>query len=155
VAFADPAADGLKVTVNGTLWPALMVAGSDSPLTLNCELLEFAAVTVTLEPVAFRLADAVPLPPATTLPKESVLGLTASCPSPEEPEDPVEPLELADPEPPLLTPWQPTRKTRAASASVAPADLLKRLGEKNLTFLVGIIAWTLRLCIHRQSARTC
>jgi siroheme synthase len=87
VAVAAPAADGLKVTVNGTLRPALIVTGSDNPLTLNCELLEFAAVTVTFAPAALRLADAVPLSPATTLPNERVLGPTASCPSAEDPEE--------------------------------------------------------------------
>jgi hypothetical protein len=112
VAFADPAAEGLNVTVNGTLVPAAIVTGSDNPLTLNCELLEFAAVTVTLAPVALRLPEAVVLVPATALPSPSVPGLTASCPSPEpvdpedpdDPEDPFEPEPDEDEEPALLTP---------------------------------------------------
>ena len=104
VALAAPAAAGLKVTVNGMLFPASIVTGRLNPLTLNWELLEFAAVIVTLDPLALRLAEAVVLVPETALPSASVLGVTASCPSPE----PVEPVEPDDPEepeePPLLTP---------------------------------------------------
>ena len=52
VAVTAPAVVGLNVTVNGTLCPAGMVTGSDSPPTLNTELFEVAAVTVTLAPLS-------------------------------------------------------------------------------------------------------
>lgn len=80
VALVDPVVEGLKVTVNGTLWPVEIVTGSESPPTLNAELVVLAAVTVTLAPLAVRLPDAVPLLPTTTLPTPRVVGLTASCP---------------------------------------------------------------------------
>jgi hypothetical protein len=44
-------------------------------------LFVLAAVTVTLAPLAFRVPDAVPLVPTTTLPKARVVGVTASCPA--------------------------------------------------------------------------
>jgi hypothetical protein len=80
VALTAPATCGLKVTVNGVVWPAGMVTGSASPLTLNTELFELTAVTVTFAPVAIRLPEAVPLLPATTLPRFRVVGLTVNCP---------------------------------------------------------------------------
>ena len=80
MAVTAPEVVGLNVTVNGTLDPAGIVTGSDSPPTLNTELFEFAAVTVTLAPVAFRLPDAVPLFPTTTLPSGKVAGVTVSVP---------------------------------------------------------------------------
>jgi len=67
--------------VKGTLWPAGMVSGSDSPPTLNTELLLLAAVTVTLVPLAVIVPDAVPLWPTTTLPRARVAGLTPSVPA--------------------------------------------------------------------------
>lgn len=84
VSVALAAADtcGLKVTVNEVLWPAGIVTGSERPPTLNTELFELAAVTVTFAPLAVRLPDAVPLVPTTTLPRPSVLGVTLSCPAP-------------------------------------------------------------------------
>jgi hypothetical protein len=72
---------GLKVMVKGTLWPAGMVTGSDSPPTLNTELLLLAAVTVTLAPLAVIVPDAVPLWPTTTLPRARVAGLAPSVPA--------------------------------------------------------------------------
>jgi hypothetical protein len=72
---------GLKVTVNGALWPAGTVSGSERPPTLNTELLEVAAVTVTFAPLAVRLPEAVPLLPATTLPRFSVVGATVNFPT--------------------------------------------------------------------------
>ena len=81
VALAAPVTCGLKVTVNDALWPAGMVTGRDSPPTLNTELFELAAVTVTLVPLAVRLPDACPLVPTTTLPRGRVVGVTVSCPA--------------------------------------------------------------------------
>jgi len=81
VAFAAPAVRGLKVTENEVLWPAGMVTGSDNPPTLNTELVELTAETVTLAPLAVRLPDADPLVPTTTLPRLKVAGLTLSCPT--------------------------------------------------------------------------
>jgi len=140
VALAEPALSGLKVTVNGTLCPAAIVTGKDSPPTENTELFVSAAVTVTLTPLAVRLPDAIPLAPSTTSPTPSVAGLTASCAfpdgePPEEPEDPDDPEPPDEPEPddpddpedgddpPLLTPWHPTRTTRIASKSNTPTDV--------------------------------
>ena len=137
VALAEPATEGLNVTVKGRLSPALMVTGSEIPLTLNCELLESAAVTVTLPPVALRVPKAVPLPPATTLPSGRVGGLTLSWVSPDGPEPPDPPVPPVPPEPeppepeppdpaelepgvPLLTPWQADIKSRPAKTSKAP-----------------------------------
>ena len=81
VALAAPDTCGLKVTVNEALWPAGMVTGSERPLTLNTELFELTAVTVTFAPLAVRLPDAVPLVPTTALPRGRVVGETASCPA--------------------------------------------------------------------------
>jgi len=81
VALAAPAVCGLKVIVNGRLWPAAMVTGRDRPPRENTELFVVAAVTVTLAPVAVKLPDADPLVPSTTLPRASVLGETPSCPT--------------------------------------------------------------------------
>ncbi len=81
VALADPTAVGLNVIVNGTLCPAGIVTGSDSPLIVKAELFVLAAVTVTLAPLAFKLPEPVPLPPLTTLPMASVDGEILSCPT--------------------------------------------------------------------------
>src|SRR5271169_4080422 len=80
-AVAAPAVCGLKVTVNEAFWPAGTVTGSERPPTLNTELFVLAAVTVTLAPLAARLPEAVPLVPATTLPRASVTGFTVNCPT--------------------------------------------------------------------------
>jgi hypothetical protein len=80
VALTATAVVGENVTVKGTPCPAVMVTGSDKPLTVKTELFVLAPVTVTLPPLALRLPDAVPLSPTTILPRESVVGLTESCP---------------------------------------------------------------------------
>jgi hypothetical protein len=81
VPLTAPVAVGVKVTVNGTLLPAAIVVGSDSPLMVNAPLLELPAVTVTLAPVAVSVPEAVPFVPTTTLPTAIVPGLTVSCPA--------------------------------------------------------------------------
>ena len=80
VALADPVLCGLNVTVNGTLWPAGIVAGKLRPLKRNVDLLVLADVTVTLAPLAVKLHDADPLVPTTTLPRARVVGETESVP---------------------------------------------------------------------------
>jgi hypothetical protein len=85
VALTAPVTLGLNVTVNGTLWPTVIVTGSDNPPTLNTELFVLAAVTVTLAPLAVRLPDPVPLVPTTTLPMPRVPGATVSWPAAEVP----------------------------------------------------------------------
>jgi hypothetical protein len=80
VPLAAPVAVGLKVTVNGTLWPAAIVEGRDNPLMVNTALFEVAAVTVTLAPLAVRVPDAVPLVPTTTLPRAKLVAERVSCP---------------------------------------------------------------------------
>src|ERR1041385_2843753 len=84
-ALTAPDTCGLNVTVNGTLWPAGIVTGNERPPTLNTELFEIAAVTVTLAPLALRVPEAVPLPPITIVPRFRVLGATLSCPTAEVP----------------------------------------------------------------------
>jgi hypothetical protein len=79
-ALTPPATCGLNVTVKDALWPAWIVVGNESPPTLNTELFELTAVTVTAAPVAFKLPEDVPLSPTTTLPRFIVVGLTVSCP---------------------------------------------------------------------------
>lgn len=74
VALAEPAARGLKVRVKGTLVPAVIIAGSDKPLTAKPELLLLTAVTVTLAPLALKLPEAVPLNPTKTSPAAKVAG---------------------------------------------------------------------------------
>ena len=81
VALAAPDVCGLKVTVNGALWPAGIVRGSERPPTLKIELFVLAAVTVTFAPLAVKLPEAVPLVPATTLPRPKVVGATVNCPT--------------------------------------------------------------------------
>ena len=66
------------MTENGTLWPATMVVGSDSPPIVNVVLLELAPVRVTLPPLAVSVPEAVELDPATTLPRPRVAGVTLS-----------------------------------------------------------------------------
>ena len=76
--FRWPAA--LKLTVNDALCPAVRVSGSESPLTVNSEVLMLALETVMLDPVAVSEAVKLLLCPTVTLPKLSVAGLTASWP---------------------------------------------------------------------------
>jgi hypothetical protein len=71
----------VKETVNGTLCPAAIVTGSEIPLSANCELLLDAELTVTLAPDAVSWPLALALDPTVTLPKLSVLGVSASCPA--------------------------------------------------------------------------
>ena len=78
VALVDPATVGLNVTVNGMLCPAVIVTGSDKPITANTELFELAAVTVTFAPLALSVPEAVPLSPTVTLPRSRVAGLTVN-----------------------------------------------------------------------------
>lgn len=78
VAPAAPETLGLNVIVNGTLCPAGIVSGREIPLITKTELLEVAAVMVTLPPLAWSVPDAFPLVPTTTFPTPSVLGVTPS-----------------------------------------------------------------------------
>ena len=50
-----PLAVGAKVTVNASVWPAAMVVGNVTPLTVKAELLELADDSVTLPPLALTL----------------------------------------------------------------------------------------------------
>ncbi len=79
VALSPPVACGLKLTVNGALWPAGTTTGSDKPLTVNCALFELTAVMVTFAPLALRLPEAVPFDPTNTLPIPRVAGVAVSC----------------------------------------------------------------------------
>jgi hypothetical protein len=81
VALAAPVVCGLNVTLNDALCPAGIVTGNDRPLRLNAALLELAAVTVTLAPLAVNVPVPVPLLPRVTLPSARVVGATVSCPA--------------------------------------------------------------------------
>lgn len=82
VRFAEsaPLLVGAKTTSNATVWPALMVIGSDMPEIENCELLLLAEETVTLPAVAVIVDACVVLVPTFTLPKLNVLGAILSFP---------------------------------------------------------------------------
>jgi hypothetical protein len=81
LADAVPLAVGAKVTVNGRLWPAGMVVGNVTPLTVKAELLELADDKVTLPPLALTLPFCVWVLPMFTLPKFKADGLTARLPT--------------------------------------------------------------------------
>ena len=81
LAFAVPEVSGLNVMENEVLCPAGIVTGKRNPPIVNTELLVVAPVTVTLAPLALNVPDALLLVPTTTLPRLSVPGLTASCPT--------------------------------------------------------------------------
>lgn len=81
VALEDPDAVGVNVTVKDALFPAAIVAGSESPLTLNTELLELIEFTVTLAPLTVRVPVAVPLDPTVTFPTAIVVGETLNEPT--------------------------------------------------------------------------
>ena len=66
--------------VNAALCPEEIVTGRERPPTLKAELFVLAAVTVTLPPLALKLAEAVPLWPTTTLPNANVAGVTDNWP---------------------------------------------------------------------------
>ncbi len=71
-----PLAWGAKITVYDAFCPAAMVNGNESPLRANSEMLGVPEKTVTLEPLALRVAVMLLLVPTTTLPKSKVAGLT-------------------------------------------------------------------------------
>jgi hypothetical protein len=54
-ALALPEVCGANVRVNGTLCPAAMVSGKETPVSENSALLRLADETVTLAPPALRL----------------------------------------------------------------------------------------------------
>lgn len=81
VAFTVPVVCGLKVIVYGTLWPAEIVTGNESPPTVKTELLVVAAVTVTFAPLAVNCPEADPLLPSVTVPTLRVEGEALSVPT--------------------------------------------------------------------------
>ena len=81
LAFAVPDVSGLNVMENEVLCPAGIVTGKLNPPIVNTELFVLAPVTVTFAPLAVNVPDALLLLPTTTLPRFSVPGLTASCPT--------------------------------------------------------------------------
>lgn len=80
VALAAPVAEGVKVIVYETLFPAAIVTGKDNPVTVNAELLVLAPLTTTLAPLAVSVPEPVPLEPTTTLPMANVPGAALSDP---------------------------------------------------------------------------
>ena len=78
---AVPLICGVKVTLNGTVWPAFKVSGKVIPLTTNSELLEVAEEMLTLEPLALSEAGwGLELVPTTTLPKLRAVGDSVNWP---------------------------------------------------------------------------
>jgi hypothetical protein len=80
VADCAPVAVGLNVIVTEALFPAAIVCGRDSPLTVKTELFVLAAEIVTLLPVAVSVPVAVPLEPSVTFPTAMVVGEIDNCP---------------------------------------------------------------------------
>jgi hypothetical protein len=83
-ADAAPVAPGVNMTVNATGWFVVTVTGNVTRLIENSEGLVPPKVTedtVTLAPLAVRVALAVPLVPTTTLPTATVVGLTLRLPA--------------------------------------------------------------------------
>jgi hypothetical protein len=79
-ALAVPEACGANVRVNGTLCPAAIVRGKETPLSENSTLLRLADETVTLVPLALRLLAWLTLVPVVTLPKSNAVGVRISWP---------------------------------------------------------------------------
>ena len=69
---------GVKVSVNGTLCPAVIVSGKEMPVSENSALLTLADETVTLAPLALRLLARLALAPTVTLPKSNATGARAT-----------------------------------------------------------------------------
>jgi len=67
--------------VNDALWPAVIVLGKDNPPRRNSGLVEVAEETVTLDPVAVRVAVRVLLVPTVTLPKFKAVALEVNWPA--------------------------------------------------------------------------
>ena len=82
VAKAVPVACGVNLTINGTLWPAGIVVGNETPLRVNSELLRLTEETVTLAPLALSVAGRLVLDPTATFPKVRLAGFTANWPVP-------------------------------------------------------------------------
>lgn len=81
VADTGPAVVGAYTTLTCALCPEFRVKGNDVPEIENCELLLEADETVTLPPVALRVAGWVVLDPISTLPKLKDAGETVNCPA--------------------------------------------------------------------------
>ena len=78
---AVPLIRGVKVKVSDALCPAAMVLGKDIPPRPNSGLLEAAEDTITLDPVAVRVAVRVLLVPTVTLPKFKAVTLEVIRPA--------------------------------------------------------------------------
>ena len=77
--LAAPPAVGEKSALKDVLWPAAKVKGNASPLRLNPVPPAAAAEMVRLDgPVLLRATDCVWLPPTSTFPKLTLLGLEVS-----------------------------------------------------------------------------
>ncbi len=81
LAEAVPLDWGVKVMVKVAVWPDAIVSGSAGPARTNSALLTEADDTVTLPPVALRVAVMFLLEPTVTLPKPKLVGLTANVPT--------------------------------------------------------------------------
>lgn len=81
VAVALPLDCGVKVMVNVALWPVAIVMGRLGPVSLNSELLTDADETVTLAPLAVKVAVMFLLAPTITLPKLKLVGVRPNWPT--------------------------------------------------------------------------
>lgn len=137
------------MTVNGVLWPACKVTGSEIPLRLKAVLLKLAAVTVTLAPLAVSFPDPVPLVPSTMLPIARVAGETASCPGEEEEFEEVAGLAL-------LTPWQALSTKGSARRRNVPSPFCIRSRDSRLIPFLGMrvhelgSAWRIHGATHEH-----
>ena len=75
-----PMTEGEKTTLKGTVCPAAMVSGNETPEIPNCELFEEAEETVTLPVVAVIVELSVALLPSSTFPKFRAVGVMVSTP---------------------------------------------------------------------------
>jgi len=81
--FPDAAPEllGVNFTVIAADFPAAIVTGKETPLTVNSELVVVAEETITLVPEAVRVADIALLDPTATLPRLALPGETARVPA--------------------------------------------------------------------------
>ena len=73
----------------------MSVTGSVNPLNANSAVVEFAELTVTLDPLAVKVPLLVAVWPTITLPKSMAPGFTESCPAAvADPDNPIPSDEL-------------------------------------------------------------
>ena len=81
LADAAPLDWGVKTSANDAVPPAGIVTGKTSPLSVNSVLFTETEETVTLAPLALKVAGMLLLAPTATLPKLKLPGFTENCPA--------------------------------------------------------------------------